>query len=184
MNSKRLLQNVLVQSARYSVAAQRPIFTVTSSAAVRSRFALNRGALIDMPVRYALVQQRQFNSNAEPSSFKVVDYNDIQKLIHNSDKSYSLIDVREEKEVVQGAIPTAKNVPLSQFASAWSLSDKEFKEHFGFEKPKKDASVILYCLGGVRSTRAAEHLASLGYDNLSNYIGSWADYVEKQKGEQ
>ncbi|KAF1799802.1 Rhodanese-like domain-containing protein [Mucor lusitanicus] len=137
-----------------------------------------------MPVRQSIFQQRKFSNDAEPSSFKVVDYNDIQKLIQDSDKSYSLIDVREEKEVVQGAIPTAKNVPLSQFASAWSLSDKEFKEHFGFEKPKRDANVILYCLGGVRSTRAAEHLASLGYDNLSNYVGSWADYVEKQKGEQ
>lgn len=27
-------------------------------------------------------------------------------------QGYDLIDVREEKEVVQGAIPTAKNVPL------------------------------------------------------------------------
>ncbi|GAN07714.1 endoplasmic reticulum protein [Mucor ambiguus] len=184
MNSRRLLQNVLVQSVRYNAAAQRSIFTVASSAAMRSSFALNRNVLISMPARHSMFQQRQFNNNAEPTSFKVVDYNDIQKMIQGSDKSYSLIDVREEKEVVQGAIPTAKNVPLSQFASAWSLSDKEFREHFGFEKPKKDASVILYCLGGVRSTRAAEHLASLGYDNLSNYVGSWADYVEKQKGEQ
>ncbi|KAL7321496.1 hypothetical protein PS15m_001257 [Mucor circinelloides] len=183
MNSKRLLQNVLVQSIRYNASAQRSVFSVANSATVRSSISLNKNA-ISMPVRHSIFHQRQFNSKTEPSLFKVVDYNDIQKLIQDSGKSYNLIDVREEKEVVQGAIPTAKNVPLSQFASAWSLSDKEFKEHFGFEKPKKDASVILYCLGGVRSTRAAEHLASLGYDNLSNYIGSWADYVEKQKGEQ
>lgn len=86
MNSKRLLQNVLVQSARYSAAAQRSILTVASSAAVRSTFALNRNALVSLPVRHSMFQQRQFNNKAEPSTFKVVDYNDIQKLIQNSDK--------------------------------------------------------------------------------------------------
>ncbi|CEP11440.1 hypothetical protein [Parasitella parasitica] len=163
-NSKRLLQNVFMKSAGYSL--QKLVVNTTPSAAVRSCIILNRSAF-SLPVRNSLIQQRQYSNKTEPSLFRVVDYNNIQSVIKDSDKKYSLIDVREEKEVIQGAIPTAKNVPLSQFAAAWSLSDQEFKEQFGFEKPAKDASVILYCLGGVRSTRAAEHLASLGYNNFS-----------------
>ncbi|KAI8640025.1 Rhodanese-like domain-containing protein [Parasitella parasitica] len=166
---------------RYSL--QKTFIANSPFAASRSSIILN-GNAFNFPVRNSLYQQRQYNTKTEPTFFQVVAYNDIQSIIKSSDKNYNLIDVREEKEVIQGAIPTAKNVPLSQFAAAWSLPDQEFKEQFGFDKPTKDASVILYCLGGVRSTRAAEHLASLGYNNLSNYIGSWADYVEKQKGEK
>ncbi|KAI8076376.1 Rhodanese-like domain-containing protein, partial [Gilbertella persicaria] len=111
--------------------------------------------------------------------FKIIDFDDIQSIVKKEGKGYQLIDVREQKEVADGVIPTAKNVPLSQFSSAWSLSDKEFQDKFGFEKPQKDASIILYCLGGVRSTKAAFYLYDLGYDNLQNYVGSWADYIEK-----
>ncbi|KAI7894016.1 Rhodanese-like domain-containing protein [Mucor mucedo] len=168
MSSRRILQNVLVQSMR-----------VTAMRSLRAAPVLRASILTkDVPT----FTRRQFNSQANESEiFKVVDFNDIQNIIKRDGKGYDLIDVREEKEVVQGAIPTAKNVPLSQFANAWTLSDKDFEQQFGFAKPKKESQVILYCLGGVRSSRAAEYLYSLGYNNLQNYIGSWADYAEKVK---
>ncbi|PHZ11400.1 Rhodanese-like protein [Rhizopus microsporus ATCC 52813] len=106
-------------------------------------------------------------------------------MIHNQHniKDYILLDVREPKEVEAGYIPTAKNVPLTQFTYAWSLSDKDFEDQYGFKKPNKDKRLITYCLKGIRSTSAVEYLSKLGYTNLDNYIGSYADYVEKTKGE-
>lgn len=94
MNSKRLLQNVLVQSVRYNASAQRSVFSVANSAAVRSSIALSKNAL-SMPVRHSIFHQRQFNSKTEPSSFKVVDYNDIQKLIQDSGKVRVLLICRD-----------------------------------------------------------------------------------------
>ncbi|KAI8365045.1 Rhodanese-like domain-containing protein [Choanephora cucurbitarum] len=111
--------------------------------------------------------------------FKVIGFEDIQQLTQES--TQHLIDVREPKEVAGGLIPNAKNIPLSQFTTAWNLSEEEFKQQFGFDKPQKDASITLYCLAGVRSTKAALYLSELGYDNLQNYVGSWADYLEKTK---
>ncbi|KAI8071961.1 Rhodanese-like domain-containing protein [Thamnidium elegans] len=169
MSSRRVLQQVVFQSLR--VSAKR-----TAVPVLRASIILNN--------KFVPVQETRRFYNSQPSSdiFKVVDFNDIQQIIKKEGKGYDLIDVREEKEVVQGAIPTAKNIPMSQFGNAWTLTDKEFQNQFGFEKPKKESQVILYCLGGVRSSRAAEHLYSLGYTNLQNYIGSWADYAEKVKG--
>ncbi|KAI7862848.1 Rhodanese-like domain-containing protein, partial [Spinellus fusiger] len=92
---------------------------------------------------------------------------------------YYLIDVREEAEWKGGFIPTAKNVPLSQFATAWQSPQTAFQATYGFEKPPLSATVVLYCKAGVRSARAAEHLRQLGYENIRNYSGSWDDYAER-----
>ncbi|KAI8370233.1 Rhodanese-like domain-containing protein [Blakeslea trispora] len=124
------------------------------------------------------VIHRQYNTQST-MPFKVIDFNDIQQLIQSQNKC--LIDVRETKEVAGGLIPTANNIPLSQFVGAWDLSEDDFKQQFGFEKPQKDDNITLYCLGGVRSTKAALYLSELGYEHLQNYVGSWADYVEKTK---
>ncbi|EIE81031.1 hypothetical protein RO3G_05736 [Rhizopus delemar RA 99-880] len=112
--------------------------------------------------------------------FKVVDFHGIQQLIKSSsNKDYVLLDVREGGEVADGYIPTAKNVPLTEFEYAWRLSDKDFKEFYGFDKPKKSDKIIAYCLKGIRSTTAAEYLSDLGYTNIENYVGSYDDYIRK-----
>ncbi|KAI8889313.1 Rhodanese-like protein [Backusella circina FSU 941] len=170
MASRRLLQQTAVQAVRISV--NKP---AVRAIARSSLFHVNKGAVSNYRPSLLL---RHYSTS---SVFKVVDYNDIQNTIKNDGKGYHLIDVREQKEVAQGAIPTFKNVPLSQFSNAWTLSDDDFQKQFGFDKPKKDSRVILYCLGGVRSTKAADILAQLGYSDLENYVGSWADYVEKSK---
>ncbi|KAI7897598.1 Rhodanese-like domain-containing protein [Cokeromyces recurvatus] len=127
----------------------------------------------------SLLQKNFYNTQNEP--FKIVNYKDIKNIIEHKDDSY-IIDVREPKEVINGSIPTSKNVPMSQLMHAWSLSEKDFENQFGFHKPKKDAKITVYCQAGVRSTKVAEYLSSLGYKNLQNYVGSWADYIEHQKG--
>ncbi|KAI8078815.1 Rhodanese-like domain-containing protein [Halteromyces radiatus] len=115
------------------------------------------------------------------STFNVVDFDDIQTMIKNKSKDCHLIDVRERMELMQGYIPTAKNVPLSQFARAWSLSSEDFEEEFGFSKPDQTSTLVVYCQAGIRSAKAADYLSQLGYQKIRNYQGSWADYSDKIK---
>ncbi|KAI9310990.1 heat shock protein 67B2, partial [Dichotomocladium elegans] len=96
-------------------------------------------------------------------------------------KGYCLIDVREPGELTQGTIPTSRNIPLSQFQSAWSLSPEEFKQTVGFDKPTDDSKVILYCQAGIRSKSALDFLREIGYKNVLNYAGSWKDYAQRSK---
>jgi rhodanese-related sulfurtransferase len=67
-----------------------------------------------------------------------------------------LIDVREPDETVQGMIPSAVNVPLSELSNAFALPAVTWKEKFNFEKPRRDQEVIFYCRSGKRSSSAAD----------------------------
>ncbi|SAM05399.1 hypothetical protein [Absidia glauca] len=118
--------------------------------------------------------------STEPSS-SVVNFKDIQAIIKNKNKNCHLIDVREKTELMQGFIPTAENVPLSQFGKAWSLSADDFEAEFGFPKPDQNDTMVVYCQAGIRSAKAAGFLSQLGYEKIQNYQGSWADYAAKTK---
>jgi len=90
---------------------------------------------------------------------------------------YVLVDVREPDELATyGKIPTAKNVPLSEFKEALGLSEEEFEEKYKFKLTKKDR-VIFYCRSGGRSLQAAEYAEQCGFD-VTNYKGSILDWSE------
>lgn len=74
-----------------------------------------------------------------------------------------MIDVREPDEVLQGSIPSAVNLPLSVISSAFHLPAAEFKEKYGFEKPRLDQEVTFYCRSGKRSTTASDVAKRNGY---------------------
>ncbi|CAM0134988.1 hypothetical protein VKS41_000439 [Umbelopsis sp. WA50703] len=93
--------------------------------------------------------------------------------------NYTLIDVREPDELAAGSIPTASNVPLSQFADAFAFNPKDFEDTLGFEKPDTSDEVILYCKAGARSAAASEYLKSLGYCRVRNYPGSYMEWASK-----
>ncbi|KAI8342119.1 Rhodanese-like domain-containing protein [Chlamydoabsidia padenii] len=118
--------------------------------------------------------------STEPSS-SLVNFEDIQTIIKNKNKNCHLIDVREKTELMQGYIPTAKNVPLSQFGQAWTMSPDDFEAQFGFPKPDQNDSLVVYCQAGIRSAKAAGYLSQIGFKKIQNYQGSWADYASKIK---
>ena len=92
--------------------------------------------------------------------------------------SYLLIDVREEEELHNGMIPTAKNLPLSIFENAIELSEQEFEQQFSFKKFSKEDLVIFYCRTGGRSAVATDIAREKRY-NAKNYAGSvqeWSHY--------
>ncbi|KAI0786021.1 Rhodanese-like protein [Abortiporus biennis] len=111
---------------------------------------------------------------------KVLTYEELKpKTLQPTSDSY-LIDVREPDEVLQGAIPSSVNLPLSTLASALHLGPEEFKATYGFDKPKPEQEVTFYCRSGKRSTSASDIAKRNGYKNILNYTGSWLDWVERE----
>jgi molybdopterin/thiamine biosynthesis adenylyltransferase len=70
---------------------------------------------------------------------------------------YVLVDVREKDEVRQGYIPGAVHLP------------RGFLEMQAEQKlPDRNANLVVYCAGGVRSAFAAKSLLELGYANVES----------------
>jgi rhodanese-related sulfurtransferase len=104
---------------------------------------------------------------------------ELDKLIHSS-KKYILLDVREKSELPYGMIPTAKNVPFSEFESAEKMDEKVFEKKYGFAKFTKKDKIINYCHSGRRSNIATEYLNKKGY-NAVNYKGSVREWSKIDK---
>ncbi len=68
-----------------------------------------------------------------------------------------LVDVRTPREYVGGHINGAVSLPLDDVAA------KALRV-----LPDKDAGIVVYCLSGARSGRAARMLARMGYQNVRN----------------
>jgi len=100
----------------------------------------------------------------------VISLRELWEMIDNK-RDYVLIDVREQHELSHGMIPTAKCVPLSDFAEALALSPEEFRQKYGFELSAED-NLIFYCRTGARSEKATELALQRGFVKARNYKGS------------
>ena len=81
--------------------------------------------------------------------------------------SVTFLDVREPDEYEQGAVPGAGHIPRGQleFAVEGRVLDKE-------------APLVVYCAGGVRSAFAVKTLGEIGYTDVVSVIGGfnrWKD---------
>lgn len=75
-----------------------------------------------------------------------------------------LIDVREPREVAEGTLPDAINIPLGELADRLADLDPHRR-------------VVLLCRSGGRSTTAAELLTTAGFDNVVNLAGGMLAYT-------
>ena len=100
----------------------------------------------------------------------VITTEQLKKVIDSQGK-YTLIDVREKEELQHGMIPTAKNIPFTEFEEAWELDNTSFQKKYGFPKPKKEDNLIFHCRTGGRSAQATAFAISEGY-HATNYQGS------------
>ena len=78
-----------------------------------------------------------------------------------------VLDVREPDEFAEGALPGALHIPRGHLEAQVEgrISDK-------------NAAVVVYCAGGVRSAFAARTLGELGYSNvlsMAGGFGKWKD---------
>lgn len=91
-----------------------------------------------------------------------------------------MTDAREPGELQQtGRIPTAINIPITTQPDSFFISEEEFEDRFGFERPSKDKEVVFYCKAGVRSKAAAQLARQGGWKHTSEYPGSWLDWEGK-----
>ncbi len=77
-----------------------------------------------------------------------------------------LIDVRESHEYLEGHVPTAVNIPLSQL-------DEKYKE--------VESGSYIICQSGMRSMRACQALETQGIAtiNVAGGTSAWDDKLEK-----
>jgi sulfur-carrier protein adenylyltransferase/sulfurtransferase len=69
----------------------------------------------------------------------------------------TIVDVREASEWEQGHLPGARHVSKSYI-----------EQQIEAVAPDRDAPVVLYCAGGVRSLFAGQTLAEMGYTNVAS----------------
>src|SRR6187397_1367535 len=77
----------------------------------------------------------------------------------------AVIDVREASEWDQGHLPDARHISKSYI-----------EQQIEGAVPDRDAPVILYCAGGVRSLFAAQTLAEMGYTDVASMSGGFQQW--------
>jgi len=103
--------------------------------------------------------------NEAKKSIREVDQADAQALLEGGGVTF--LDVREPDEYEQGALPNAVHLPRGHL---------EFQVEG--KLPDKEAPIVVYCAGGVRSAFAAKTLGDLGYSDVQSMIGGfnkWKD---------
>lgn len=66
---------------------------------------------------------------------------------------------------------------MSSQPDAWFISEDEFEDRFGFDRPSQDVEIVMYCKAGVRSRAAAGLARQGGWENVGEYQGSWLDWA-------
>ena len=101
--------------------------------------------------------------NAAKAEIREIDPNDVAARLDH----FTLLDVREPDEYEQGAVPGAVHLPRGNLE--FSVEGR---------LPDKNAPIVVYCAGGVRSAFAAKTLQDLGYSDVVSMIGGfnkWKD---------
>ncbi|MCS6828802.1 MAG: rhodanese-like domain-containing protein [Caldilinea sp.] len=96
----------------------------------------------------------------------------VEKLQEAIDNGAVLIDVREDSEVAQGAIPGALHIPLRTLIA-------------NLDQIPKDKPLVAYCASGYRSALATALLHILGYENVRAFTpgyGAW-EAAQGESGE-
>jgi molybdopterin/thiamine biosynthesis adenylyltransferase/rhodanese-related sulfurtransferase len=109
------------------------------------------------------------NAESRPAAERIRDISprDLSEKISRGD-DMQLIDVREQWEWQIAQIPGARLIPLASLAEQIESLD-----------PARE--VVLFCKSGVRSLRAAEQLASAGFEQVANVGGGiqrWSEEVD------
>jgi sulfur-carrier protein adenylyltransferase/sulfurtransferase len=81
-------------------------------------------------------------------------------------KAMALIDVREQNEVLNGAIEGSVNIPRGIL-----------ELQIDAVVPNPEQFVVLYCAGGARSALAAQTLHTMGYHHVVSLRGGFRDWL-------
>ena len=102
------------------------------------------------------------------SSLKNVGECDVYQVnvMLEENREFYLIDVREDREWVQGFIAGAKH-----------LGKGIIERDISSVVTDKDELIVLYCQGGFRSALAGENIKKMGYKNVLSMSGGFSEWV-------
>jgi len=87
------------------------------------------------------------------------------RILQNSGKKFTLLDVREQYEWDAGHIEKAIHIPLGTLELN---AKKEITNETGY--------IVVYCARGNRSARAQKIMTKMGYGNVYNLKGGYIKY--------
>ena len=102
------------------------------------------------------------------SSLKIVSECDIHEVKSklDNDEEFWLVDVREDREWIEGHIK-----------GAFHLGKGVIERDIGNVINDKNKLIVLYCQGGFRSALAGENLKKMGYTNIVSMKGGFGDWI-------
>jgi len=127
----------------------------------------------------SILMQNHGFSGISPPLITNINYEQLNKFIAQNDSL--IIDVRTKKELAAtGILPNSINIPLDELSAAFEMKPNAFFEKYNTSKPNKELSIIFSCAKGIRSLKASQYAADLGYKNVYNYSEGWFGW-EKHK---
>ena len=96
------------------------------------------------------------------------DIHQVKNKIDLSD-DFILVDVREDREWIQGNIPSSIHIGKG-------VIERDVANLI----PNQEAEIVLYCQGGYRSALAAISLKEMGYRNVLSMSGGFSDWVNNK----
>ena len=93
------------------------------------------------------------------------DVHEVRNEIEQS-QNFILVDVREDREWVQGNIPSSIHIGKG-------VIERDVASLI----PNQETEIVLYCQGGYRSALAGENLKAMGYKNVLSMSGGFSDWV-------
>ncbi|KHE72051.1 rhodanese-like domain-containing protein [Halobacillus sp. BBL2006] len=91
------------------------------------------------------------------SQIEEITPQEVERMIEENNK-LTIIDVREDEEVAEGMVPTAKHIPLGRIPNE--------VDHL-----PKDQQYVMICRSGRRSMNAAEFMKEKGFQDVKNMEG-------------
>lgn len=88
---------------------------------------------------------------------------------YQSNKGWTLLDVREDSEWNTNHLPAAQHLGKG-------IIERDIETRF----PDKSIPLALYCGGGYRSAMAAFNLQVMGYSNVVSLAGGYKAWLERQ----
>ncbi len=105
--------------------------------------------------------------NEARSRIRETTVDEVKKRLDAGDRSFKLVDVREESEWARDHLPQAIHLGKG-------VLERDIEERV----PDTGAAIVLYCGGGFRSALAADNLQKMGYTNVKSMDGGFRAWRE------
>mmetsp|Transcript_36286 Transcript_36286/g.43835 ORF Transcript_36286/g.43835 Transcript_36286/m.43835 type:complete len:204 (-) Transcript_36286:73-684(-) len=91
---------------------------------------------------------------------------------------WEYLDVRSEQEFDEAHIEGSVNIPVFHKEFGGMTMNEEFLQQVQAAFPDKDTKFLMGCAAGVRSMRAAEMMASVGYHEMVNVAPGFMGWAQ------